>query len=43
MRWTPISSWGSDATKEDLLRAIDGHIITGGELTGEQVGEIIRF
>ena len=34
---------GSDATKEDLLRAIDGHIITGGELTGEQVGEIIRF
>ena len=34
---------GSDATKEDLLRAIDGHIIIGGELTGEQVGEIIRF
>jgi phosphatidylethanolamine-binding protein (PEBP) family uncharacterized protein len=34
---------GSDAIKEDLLRAIDGHIVTGGELTGEQVGEIIRF
>ena len=34
---------GPDATREDLLRAIDGHIIAGGELTGEQVGEIIRF
>ena len=34
---------GPDATREDLLRAMDGHIIAGGELTGEQVGEIIRF
>ena len=34
---------GPDATREDLLRAMDGHIIGGGELTGEQVGEIIRF
>ena len=34
---------GPDATREDLLRAMDGHIISGGELTGEQVGEIIRF
>jgi hypothetical protein len=28
---------GSDATKEDLLRAIDGHILAGGELAGEHV------
>ncbi len=34
---------GPDATREDLLRAIDGHIVAGGELAGEQVGEIIRF
>ena len=30
---------GSDATMEDLLRAIDGHILVGGELTGEHVSE----
>jgi Raf kinase inhibitor-like YbhB/YbcL family protein len=34
---------GPEATKVDLLRAIDGHILAGGELTGEQVGKIIRF
>ena len=28
---------GSEATKEDLLRAIDGHILAGGELLGEHV------
>ena len=28
---------GPDATKDDLLRAIDGHILAGGELTGEYV------
>ena len=27
----------SEATKEDLLRAIDGHIPAGGELLGEHV------
>ena len=27
----------SEATKEDLLRAIDGHILAGGELLGEHV------
>ena len=30
---------GSDATMEDLLRAIDGHILAGGELTGEHVSD----
>jgi len=34
---------GPEATKMDLLRAIDGHILAGGELTGEQTGKIIRF
>ncbi len=33
---------GPDATKEDLLRAIDGHILAGGQLRGEQVGTIDR-
>ena len=28
---------GSEATKDDLLRAIDGHILAGGELAGEHV------
>ena len=28
---------GPEATKEDLLRAIDGHILAGGELMGEHV------
>ena len=28
---------GSETTKWDLLRAIDGHIISGGELVGEHV------
>ena len=28
---------GSEATKEDLLRAIEGHILAGGELQGEHV------
>ncbi len=28
---------GPEATKEDLLRAIDGHILAGGELVGEHV------
>ena len=31
---------GPEATKADLLRAIDGHVLAGGELTGEQVGKI---
>ena len=31
---------GSDATKNDLLRAIDGHVLTGGELVGEFVGQV---
>ena len=30
---------GPDATKADLLRAIDGHILAGGELMGEQVSK----
>ena len=29
---------GSDATKGDFLRAIDGHILAGGELVGQQTG-----
>ena len=28
---------GPEATKADLLRAIDGHILAGGELVGEHV------
>lgn len=31
---------GPEATKTDLLRAIDGHVLVGGELTGEQMGNI---
>ncbi len=31
---------GSDATKNDLLRAIDGHVLAGGELVGEFVGQV---
>ena len=35
---------GPEATKEDLLRAIDGHILAGGELVGEHVSsEKIRI
>jgi Raf kinase inhibitor-like YbhB/YbcL family protein len=30
---------GPEATKEDLLRAIDGHILVGGELVGEHVSK----
>jgi hypothetical protein len=30
-----------DATKVDLLQAMDGHILAGGKLTGEQVGKLI--
>ena len=30
---------GPEATKEDLLRAIDGHILSGGELVGEHVSK----
>ena len=30
---------GPEATKEDLLRAIDGHILAGGELVGEHVAK----
>ena len=30
---------GPEATKEDLLRAIDGHILAGGELVGEHVSK----
>ena len=30
---------GPGATKEDLLRAIDGHILVGGELVGEHVSK----
>ena len=30
---------GPDATKEDLLRAIDGHILAGGEVMGEHVAK----
>ena len=30
------------ATSEELLRAIDGHVLAGGELTGERVGEYYR-
>jgi Raf kinase inhibitor-like YbhB/YbcL family protein len=33
---------GPEATKEVLLRAIDGHILAGGQLTGEQVGKVVR-
>ena len=33
---------GPEATKEVLLRAIDGRILAGGQLTGEQVGKILR-
>lgn len=32
-------SLAADATKWDLLRAMDGHVLAGGELVGEQVGE----
>ena len=31
---------GPEATKTDLLRAINGHVLVGGELTGEQMGNI---
>ena len=30
---------GPEATNEDLLRAIDGHILAGGELVGEHVSK----
>ena len=33
---------GAEAGKGDLLRAIDGHILAGGQLIGEQVGKVIR-
>ena len=33
---------GPEAEKEDLLEAIDGHILAGGQLTGEQVGKVVR-
>ena len=31
---------GPDATKNDLLRAIDGHVLAGGQLVGEFVGQV---
>ena len=31
---------GSDATKNDFLRAIDGHVLAAGVLTGEFVGQV---
>ena len=34
---------GPEATKEDLLRAIDGHILAGGELMGEHVSKERRW
>ena len=33
---------GPEATKGELLRAIDGHILAGGQLIGEQVGKVVR-
>ena len=33
---------GPEATKADLLEAIDGHILGGGQLIGEQVGKVVR-
>ena len=33
---------GPEAGKDDLLRAIDGHILAGGQLIGEQVGKVVR-
>jgi len=33
---------GSDTTHEDLMRAIDGHVLAGGEVVGERVGEYFR-
>ena len=33
---------GPEAKKEDLLEAIDGHILAGGQLIGEQVGKVVR-
>ena len=36
-------SLGPDATKDDLLRAMDGHILAGGELVGEFVGKVIAL
>ena len=30
---------GAEATKQDLLRAMDGHILSGGELLGEHVSK----
>lgn len=33
---------GPEAGKEDLLRAIDGHVLAGGQLIGEQVGKVVR-
>ena len=35
-------SLASDATKWDLLRAMDGHVLVGGELVGEQVGSQVK-
>ncbi len=32
---------GPETTKEDLLRAIDGHILAGGELVGEHVSKTL--
>lgn len=31
---------GSDATRNDFLRAIDGHVLAAGVLTGEFVGQV---
>ena len=34
-RWTPKLDLGPDATKETLLQAMEGHVIGGGEITGQ--------
>ena len=36
-------SLGPDATKDDLMRAMDGHILAGGELVGEFVGKVVAL
>ena len=35
-----IPHLGPDATKNDLLRAMDGHILSAGQLTTEMSAEI---
>ena len=39
MRWTSSWTWGPETTKDELLKAIDGHVLAGGEINGEFVAK----